>query len=810
MGTGSAVDLFGYFSGVAEEFYLSICGSIWGSTKRAEYTVTDSRTLNQIYTFLGRVLEKQANRTAHGLGLSPHAKTQKIKSDFGNGGKRVLQLQLLRDSMSPELGKHCCKLMKYTLPTESTNTQCQAFKEIVDLATLFPGLRLHFLRANCMNNATSTDTISALWDRSTGPPSEEWTFWQTLAAVCLSDTTISVIVEESSIPQLTGCDEGRLSLNTVARLQIFTGAICIRYLGGILDFPGFWSDMGSVHSDIVRKLCCEMVRVLKDIGCDLLTLGPNINEEADPPFDYDGVDFLATTLLIGMSNCLPKLDPEDSAIQPLPRSAELLPNSSTCATLTFEKILPTVYRDAEFSVVVDGEDKTLENGDMVHDRHSADLNHRTYSRSSVDNTMEEDHDTKDPESPQDDDSDVQSQGSGIHSMELRSQNEADITRTSCAAHTQIGDSEIDSPDITTPGHDYYEFMDISDPMAAQMPDYPQTGNGQLETSIDNPNLHLGSTPLGISKTLATSPHAAPLTPYTDSKAPDGSTPQPLVEPNKFDSSQVFQVKMGTVEGIVPGTVLCNGHVIIPRGACAEVSDWKNKPMILFVQISADFPYTADLFPTMRTRRALKFVQAASLDQAHIVLRSDGNDIVVEQRTSTMLKCQRETRFALKGNPAHLPDAMDGIAHFNYFLDRSNEAITLNGQFALEMHRLKGEYPNRETDSTNMVKDGEVRFASKAGAKYGFIICNMSAEDLFPYLFYFDPEEYTIQCFYKPAGAHGRAPLPTNGTLTIGMDSERAFEFTLPPGEESSSGFFKLFVQELSPFDPQFNGTRGPF
>ncbi len=50
-----------------------------------------------------------------------------------------------------------------------------------------------------------------------------------------------------------------------------------------------------------------------------------------------------------------------------------------------------------------------------------------------------------------------------------------------------------------------------------------------------------------------------------------------------------------------------------------------------------------------------------------------------------------------------------------------------------------------------------------------------------------------------------------------MGSERAFDFTLLPGEESSCGFLKLFVtseyidlgwiqQELSPFDPRFEGT----
>jgi hypothetical protein len=54
-------------------------------------------------------------------------------------------------------------------------------------------------------------------------------------------------------------------------------------------------------------------------------------------------------------------------------------------------------------------------------------------------------------------------------------------------------------------------------------------------------------------------------------------------------------------------------------------------------------------------------------------------------------------------------------------------------------------------------------------------------------------------------------------VTIGMGSQRAFDFTLSPGELSSCGFLKLFVtseyidlgwiqQELSPLDPRFVGT----
>jgi hypothetical protein len=57
-----------------------------------------------------------------------------------------------------------------------------------------------------------------------------------------------------------------------------------------------------------------MVRVLKDIGVDIPSLGPI--EASEAPLDYDGMDLLATTLLNGLSNWFSKLDRGDWAVQP--------------------------------------------------------------------------------------------------------------------------------------------------------------------------------------------------------------------------------------------------------------------------------------------------------------------------------------------------------------------------------------------------------------------------------------------------------------------------------------------------------------
>jgi hypothetical protein len=165
---------------------------------------------------------------------------------------------------------------------------------------------------------------------------------------------------------------------------------------------------------------------------------------------------------------------------------------------------------------------------------------------------------------------------------------------------------------------------------------------------------------------------------------------------------------------------------------------------MLVHAPADFPHTSVLFPTTDTVRPPNFVPAPSIEEAHIVVRSDDDEIVIEPRTSTVLAGLPKLGFAL-GDPAHLPHAIDGVAHFSYFLDCANETDRLDG-VELEMHRLRGEYPccTPDLEVGNLIKDGAVQLTSEVGARYGFRIHNMSDEDLFPYLFYFDPETYMIQ------------------------------------------------------------------
>ncbi|KAJ7242297.1 hypothetical protein C8J57DRAFT_1726371 [Mycena rebaudengoi] len=321
-----------------------------------------------------------------------------------------------------------------------------------------------------------------------------------------------------------------------------------------------------------------------------------------------------------------------------------------------------------------------------------------------------------------------------------------------------------------------------------------------------------------------------------------------VQTSMADGRPAYRVWMGSVEGVVHGTefsiharddsFLCmlvadsvqinetilvkrdQDDMMIPAGARAKVSNWKNDPMILQVHVPDDFTHKTDLFVKKQDpSERCSFVEAASSDKAAIILRNIGNEIIVERLTSTIMECARATRFTLH-DAAHLPTVVNGITHFNYFLERQHGSNPIMG-FSLGMYRLRGEFPTRKPDDTigNMIRrpEDEAKLIPEADAEYGFIISNTSGEDLFPYLFYFNTLDYTIQCWYFPEDKRV-PPLKANGKeVRIGMGGEPPFEFGLLPGKTSSSGFLKLFVsthyldldwieQETSPFDQAFTGT----
>ncbi|KAJ6484144.1 caspase domain-containing protein [Mycena sanguinolenta] len=311
-----------------------------------------------------------------------------------------------------------------------------------------------------------------------------------------------------------------------------------------------------------------------------------------------------------------------------------------------------------------------------------------------------------------------------------------------------------------------------------------------------------------------------------------------------DGQEVWRVQIGTVEGVVNGTefsviaeddgrTLCtllaesiqvhqtflvrkdrNDKQEVLEGAHVVVTDWKDDTSVLRVYTPLDFPYREELFPTKKIvpqPMGRQYVEALSRKEAKLVLEAVDEEIVIKREENL------GGDLTIPRGRGPLPALVDGIAHFSYFLDR--QSALLPG-VSLEMHRLQGQFPDRVPDISygpkkdgNLVDEGKVQFKFESGAMYGFTIRNMEAVDLYAYLFSFDLEEYTIVLWTPPSPpepslrAHG-------GTITVGMRTEFAFEFEIPSGLSSSSGFLKLFVatkpmdtecieQRVSPFDRNF-------
>ncbi|KAJ7175094.1 hypothetical protein C8R43DRAFT_597642 [Mycena crocata] len=179
------------------------------------------RTLNEVYSTVGLALETRSNRMAYRLGLGPEVSAQKIASSFGTGEERQVQLASLRNEIPTKLERYCSRLMDYTLPIESPKTQLQAFKQIITLATDFPGLRFIFLGAKILQSVPIiVEAICALWDRPGSPLDPESLFWQRFAATCLSETNIAVILEQTPVDKLALCLLDSGGLGVIERLLI--------------------------------------------------------------------------------------------------------------------------------------------------------------------------------------------------------------------------------------------------------------------------------------------------------------------------------------------------------------------------------------------------------------------------------------------------------------------------------------------------------------------------------------------------------------------------------------------------------------
>lgn len=189
-------------------------------------------------------------------------------------------------------------------------------------------------------------------------------------------------------------------------------------------------------------------------------------------------------------------------------------------------------------------------------------------------------------------------------------------------------------------------------------------------------------------------------------------------------------------------------------------DWKNAALKLRVLLSADpesqlseavFPPDALRSTTRVQLPSRRYVSENIREVADVAVDySSDNGLAIERLDAKIpIFADREIRFRSDGVLKVLPDAFDAISHFNFFLGHHHGSDPIGDKVTVEMWRLDGPPWFRMPDVSfgdlfNKDIKNQASFQGKNGAKYGFTICNRSAHDFFPYLFYFDPGSYSIE------------------------------------------------------------------
>ncbi|KAF7318782.1 Catabolite degradation [Mycena chlorophos] len=267
------------------------------------------RTLENAYTRVGNVAERQANKLAHAFGMGPLAVHEHIEKLMGMGDEREARLEEINKKPPEKLQRYCNRLLEHAFPTKSAVTQMDCFKCIVSLSTRYAGFRAIFLGCPRLGRANPTsDALVQLWGRSDEFGTlQDFTFDLGFAVECLLERTVSAIVETALAKgPLWKLDVDQFGLNVIEQLIVSSGcegtskysaSLAIRYLGGIVACLSFWLQDGPVFDTTVAKLLAAADGFLKDLGVD-----SNVAAEEASPVDSDveGIDLLCEAIVAGV------------------------------------------------------------------------------------------------------------------------------------------------------------------------------------------------------------------------------------------------------------------------------------------------------------------------------------------------------------------------------------------------------------------------------------------------------------------------------------------------------------------------------
>ncbi|KAG8760920.1 hypothetical protein FRC14_000992 [Serendipita sp. 396] len=287
------------------------------SERRLILAYSTSSIMDHLASSFGRWADKMARR--HRWGVDPTTEDiMNILASLGQDSegkedREILLCKLRAASKSgdplPKLAEACQRLMKYTRPTQTVETQMGAFRKIVMFTTNYPGLRLLFLQFNGLKQAKHTRAaVEHLWNRTflkDNAYRREWEFFYDFAMQCLSGGEIAEEIENCPITNMglvRNNDQSwvmdKLMFKwTTCEFYDISGFIAMRYLGGILQLPTFWlEDNHDHHQLFTRKLFLRIRKVLEDVGLG----GEGSLGSEEHVVDMGGIDIVARAALVGV------------------------------------------------------------------------------------------------------------------------------------------------------------------------------------------------------------------------------------------------------------------------------------------------------------------------------------------------------------------------------------------------------------------------------------------------------------------------------------------------------------------------------
>jgi len=144
------------------------------------------------------------------------------------------------------------------------------------------------------------------------------------------------------------------------------------------------------------------------------------------------------------------------------------------------------------------------------------------------------------------------------------------------------------------------------------------------------------------------------------------------------------------------------------------------------------------------------------EPADVALHQDDLGGWVLKRFDPLIVRYADHSIHVDANARRMEDILEAIANFNFYLYCSDgAAASLSGKVKIRLNRIEeiqGEHGPVGADLLEL----EVTTSSRSGVdvreatimdldpRYGFTLENHSDVDLFPYLFYFDPSDYSVQ------------------------------------------------------------------